>query len=54
MGFYSFKCKYCGEILPVELKDDNKKMVKAWCYKCGRWTYINNLEVVKDYSKPRL
>lgn len=54
MGFYSFKCKHCGRTLPAELRDNNLKMVRIWCFHCNRWTYINGLKVVKDMSKPRV
>ena len=48
MAFYGFKCKYCGEILPVEVREDNLGMVKVWCKKCGRCNFINRLKVIKE------
>ena len=53
MGFYGFRCRRCGKPLPAELKDNNYRMVRIWCFNCKRWTYINGLKVVEDMRKPR-
>ncbi len=48
MDFKGFRCCHCGSVLPAELREDNRKMLRVWCIRCGRWTYINSLKVVKD------
>ena len=56
MEFKGFRCCHCGSVLPAELREDNRKMLRVWCIRCGRWTYISGLKVVqdiRDLKKPK-
>lgn len=46
MRFIEFKCRYCGRKLPAEVREDTGGMVRIWCEKCQRYTYILNRKVV--------
>lgn len=46
MKFLEFSCRYCGCKLPAELRKDNAGMVRIWCSRCNRYTYIFKRNVV--------